>query len=183
MKKGKLIIVSAPSGCGKGTMLKEILKDDRYYYSVSSTTREPREEDIDGVTYNFLTREQFEEKIKKDEWLEYAEYCNNYYGTPKTVTFSKLDEGKDVILEIEVEGAENVKKAYPEAVSIFILPPSIQELERRLRKRGSEEEDVIEKRIERAKYEISQSDKYDYRVVNGELEKAIDDFRSIIENL
>mgnify|MGYP000845904728 FL=1 len=183
MKKGKLIIVSAPSGCGKGTMLKEILKDDRYYYSVSSTTREPREEDIDGVTYNFLTREQFEEKIKKDEWLEYAEYCNNYYGTPKAVTFSKLDEGKDVILEIEVEGAENVKKAYPEAVSIFILPPSVQELERRLRKRGSEEEDVIEKRIERAKYEISQSDKYDYRVVNGELEKAIDDFRSIIENL
>ena len=99
------------------------------------------------------------------------------------MTFSKLDEGKDVILEIEVEGAENVKKAYPEAVSIFILPPSVQELERRLRKRGSEEEDVIEKRIERAKYEISQSDKYDYRVVNGELEKAIDDFRSIIENL
>ena len=92
MKKGKLIIVSAPSGCGKGTMLKEILKDDRYYYSVSSTTREPREEDIDGVTYNFLTREQFEEKIKKDEWLEYAEYCNNYYGTPKAVTFNKLDE-------------------------------------------------------------------------------------------
>ena len=183
MKKGKLIIVSAPSGCGKGTMLKEILKDDRYYYSVSSTTREPREEDIDGVTYNFLTREQFVEKIKKDEWLEYAEYCNNYYGTPKSVTFQKLDEGKDVILEIEVEGAENVKKAYPEAVSIFILPPSIQELERRLRKRGSEEENVIEKRIERAKYEISQSDKYDYRVVNGELEKAIDDFRSIIENL
>lgn len=182
-KKGKLIIVSAPSGCGKGTMLKEILKDDRYYYSVSSTTRKPREEDIEGVTYNFLTKEQFEEKIKENEWLEYTEYCNNYYGTPKSVTFRKLDEGKDVILEIEVEGAENIKKAYPEAVSIFILPPSIQELERRLRKRGSEQEDVIEKRVERAKYEISQSEKYDYRVVNGELEKAIDDFRSIIESL
>lgn len=182
-KKGKLIIVSAPSGCGKGTMLKEILKDNRYYYSVSSTTRKPREEDIEGVTYNFLTKEQFEEKIKENEWLEYTEYCNNYYGTPKSVTFRKLDEGKDVILEIEVEGAENIKKAYPEAVSIFILPPSIQELERRLRKRGSEQEDVIEKRVERAKYEISQSEKYDYRVVNGELEKAIDDFRSIIESL
>ena len=183
MKNGKLIIVSAPSGCGKGTILREILKDDKYYYSISSTTRKPREEDVDGVTYNFLTREQFEEKIKKGEWLEYAEYCNNYYGTPKSVTFQKLDEGKNVILEIEVEGAENVKKAYPEAVSIFILPPTIQELDRRLRKRGSENEAIIEERIRRAKYEISQSEKYDYTIVNGELEKAIDDFRSIIENL
>lgn len=180
MKKGLLIVVSAPSGCGKGTILREILKDNKYYYSISSTTREPRKEDIDGVTYNFVTREKFEEDIKSGAMLEYAEYCGNYYGTPKKLVDENLNNGKHVILEIEVQGAKKVKVLRPDAKFIFIAPPSIQELERRLRKRNSETEEVINERVNQAKEELTHIKDYDYTIVNGELNDAIDDFKSIV---
>ncbi|MGN1087263.1 MAG: guanylate kinase [Porcipelethomonas sp.] len=180
MNKGLLFVVSAPSGCGKGTILSEILKDDRFYYSVSSTTRSPREGEINGVSYNFLTKEQFEELISSDGMLEYAQYCDNYYGTPKEMVEKKRLEGKNVILEIEVQGAMQVKKNCSDAVLIFIMPPSVAELERRLRKRGTETDDVIAKRVAKAVEEIPFAHKYDYVVVNGELEKAVDDFKAVI---
>lgn len=180
MNKGLLFVVSAPSGCGKGTILSEILKDDRFYYSVSATTRAPREGEIDGVNYNFMTREQFEQLIGSDGMLEYAQYCGNYYGTEKTPVERKLLDGKNVILEIEVQGAMQVRKNCPDAVLIFIMPPSVAELERRLRKRGTETDDVISKRVSKAADEIPYAKNYDYIVVNGELEKAVEDFKAII---
>lgn len=180
MNNGHLFVVSAPSGCGKGTILAEILKNDNFYYSVSSTTRAPREGEVDGVNYNFRTKEQFEELIASDRMLEYAQFCENYYGTEKEMVERKLSEGKNVILEIEVQGAMQVKERRPDATMIFIMPPSISELERRLRKRGTETDEVIAKRVAEAAGEIAYAYKYDYVVVNGELEKAIDDFKAVI---
>lgn len=179
-KKGQLIVVSAPSGCGKGTILAEILKDDSFYYSVSATTRSPREGEQDGVNYHFLTREKFEELINSGSMLEYAEYCGNYYGTPLTYIDENLNKGKNVILEIEVEGAMNVRRLRPDAVLIFILPPSVKELRRRLEKRGTETREVIDNRIAQAAREIKCADKYDYIMVNGPLDKAVEDFRTIV---
>lgn len=180
MNKGLLFVISAPSGCGKGAILSEILKDDRFYYSVSSTTRSPRVGEIDGISYDFLTTEQFEELIDSNGMLEYAQYCNNYYGTPKEVIERKRLEGKNVILEIEVQGAMQVKKNCSDAVLIFIMPPSIAELERRLRKRGTEIDEVIAQRVSKSVEEIPYANKYDYVIVNGELEKAIEDLKSVI---
>lgn len=180
MNRGLLIVVSAPSGCGKGTLLAEILKDKDYYYSVSATTRSPREGEVDGVNYHFTTREEFEELIKSDGMLEYAQYCGNYYGTPKKEVEKKLSEGKNVILEIEVQGAMQVKKIAPEGVFVFILPPSVSELKKRLLKRGTEEISVIEKRVSEAVGEIKYAEKYDYVIVNDDLSKAVDDFKMVI---
>lgn len=180
MSKGMLIVVSGPSGCGKGTVLAEILKSDRIFYSVSATTRSPRPGETDGVNYYFLTKEKFEKLIDEDGMLEYASYCGNYYGTPKKPVEDMLEQGKHVILEIEVQGAMKVMEKCPEAVFVFILPPSLKELERRLNKRGTEAEDVIKKRLSEAAGEISQAHKYDYAVINGELEKAVDDLKAII---
>ncbi len=180
MNKGLLFVVSAPSGCGKGTILAEILKDDRYFYSVSSTTRKPREGEVDGVNYNFLTKEQFEELIENDGMLEYACFCDNYYGTSKEMVEKKRLEGKHVILEIEVQGAMQVKEKCKDAVLIFIMPPSVSELERRLKKRGTESDDVIAKRVAQATEEIKVAHNYDYVVVNDGLEKAIEDFKIVI---
>ncbi len=180
MNKGLLFVVSAPSGCGKGTILAEILKDEKFYYSVSSTTRAPREGEIDGVSYNFLTNEQFKKLIDSDGMLEYAQYCDNYYGTPKEMVEQKRLEGKNVILEIEVQGAMQVKKNCSDAILIFVMPPSVSELERRLKKRGTEADEVIAKRVSKAVEEIPFAHQYDYAVVNGELEKAIEDFKSIV---
>lgn len=180
MIKGTLFVVSAPSGCGKGTILKEVFKDaDKIYYSVSATTRAPRDEDTDGVTYHFMTKDGFESLIRNDGFLEYAEYCGNYYGTPKAPVMEKLENGCDVVLEIETIGAFNVKEAYPEAVMIFILPPSLKELKRRLLKRGTESLKVVDKRIERARDEILLADRYDYILINDGLEKAVEDFKNI----
>lgn len=180
MNKGMLIVVSGPSGCGKGTVLAEILKSDRIFYSVSATTRSPRPGETDGVNYYFLTKEKFEKLIEEDGMLEYASYCGNYYGTPKKPVEDMLEQGKHVILEIEVQGAMKVMEKCPEAVFVFILPPSLKELERRLNKRGTEAEDVIKKRLSEAAGEIKQAYKYNYAVINGELEKAVDDLKAII---
>lgn len=179
--KGRMIVVSAPSGCGKGTILAEILKSHEYYYSVSATTRSPREGEVDGVNYHFISKEEFEKLIKEDGMLEYAQYCGNYYGTPKKILYDKMEQGINVILEIEVQGAMKVKKLCPDAVFIFIIPPSISELERRLRKRGTESDEVIAKRVAEAAGEIKKAVNYDYILVNAALEDAVEDFKSIIK--
>ncbi len=182
MSKGTLFIVSGPSGCGKGTVLGEILKQDNVYYSVSATTRAPRPGEINGVNYHFLSKDEFEKLIENGGMLEYANYCGNYYGTPKKPVEDMLAEGKNVILEIEVQGALKVMEKCPEAVSVFILPPSLKELRRRLHKRGTETEEVVEKRIGEAAGEIRKAVNYDYVMINGELEIAVSDLLSIINS-
>lgn len=178
--KGLLLVVSAPSGCGKGTILGEILKDDSFYYSISATTRAPREGEQDGVNYHFITKEEFEQRIAQGGMLEYAQYCGNYYGTPKKEVEQMREAGRDVILEIEVEGAMKVRALCPDAVFLFIAPPSVEELRRRLNKRGTEAAGVIEERVSQAARELSYANRYDYIIVNGELEKAIQDFRTVV---
>lgn len=180
MSRGMLIVVSGPSGCGKGTILAEILKDDKFFYSISATTRSPRPGEVDGVNYLFLSKDKFEELIKEDGMLEYASYCENYYGTPRKPVEDMLEKGKHVILEIEVQGAMKIKEKCPEAVFLFILPPSLKELRRRLNKRGTEAEDVIEKRLNEAAGEIGQAYKYDYAVINGDLDAAVEDIKDVI---
>lgn len=180
--KGIPIVISAPSGCGKDTILEQLFKiNDNLRYSVSATTRAKREGEINGVSYHFHTTSSFEEMIANGEVLEYTKYCGNYYGTPKKSVTDVIESGKDVILKIEVEGAMNIKKIFPDAPLIFILPPSIAELERRLRKRGTETEETIKARIETAKKELECADKFDYVVVNAELEKAVEDVNTIIK--
>ena len=178
--KGLLLVVSAPSGCGKVTILGEILKDASFYYSISATTRAPREGEQDGVNYHFITKEEFKQRIAQGGMLEYAQYCGNYYGTPKKEVEQMRDAGRDVILEIEVEGAMKVRALCPDAVFLFIAPPSVEELRRRLNKRGTEAAEVIEERVSQAARELSYADRYDYIIVNGELEKAIQDFRTVV---
>ena len=180
MNKGILIVVSAPSGCGKGTILAEVMKDEKFYYSVSATTRSPRPGETDGVNYHFLGREQFEELIKTGGMLEYAEYCGNYSGTPRDKVLEKINEGKNVILEIEVQGAMQIREKCPEAVFVFIAPPSVAELRNRLEKRGTETPEVINQRVSEAAQEISFAYRYDYVVVNNILEDAVNDFISVI---
>lgn len=180
MNKGLLWVISGPSGCGKGTILTEILKNDKFYYSISATTRNPRPGEIDGVNYHFLTKENFEELIQNDGMLEYAAYCDNYYGTPRKPVEDMLNQGKHVILEIEVQGAMKIKEKCPDAKFVFILPPSLKELRRRLNKRDTESEEVIEKRLNEASGEIKQAYKYDYALINGELSVAVDDLLAII---
>lgn len=181
MNKGLLIVVSGPSGCGKGTVLSEVLKNDDFYYSVSATTRMPREGEVDGIQYHFMTKSEFEKLIDNNGMLEYASYCDNYYGTPRKAVEDMRCLGKDVILEIEVKGAMKVMQSCPDAVFVFILPPSVNELERRLRKRGTEAEDKIIKRLREACDEIKCAEKYNYIIVNGELEKAVDDLKAVIK--
>ena len=180
MSKGLLIVVSGPSGCGKGTILAEILNDEKFFYSISATTRNPRPGEVDGVNYHFLTKEKFENLIETDGMLEYASYCDNYYGTPRKPVEDMLNEGRHVILEIEVQGAMKIKEKCPDAKFIFILPPSLKELRKRLNKRGTESEKVIEKRLNEATSEINQAYKYDYTLINGDLSEAVDDLLAII---
>lgn len=182
MSKGTLFVISAPSGTGKGTIVSRILADDpSVHFSVSATTRGPREGETDGVNYYFITREEFSGLIESGGMLEYAEFCGNFYGTPKKPVFDKLLEGHDVILEIETVGAMKVKKACPEAVGIFILPPSLYELRRRLEKRATDPEEVIAARVAQAKSEIEKSYQYDYVVVNDDLEKAVADVKTVMK--
>ncbi|MCQ2469609.1 MAG: guanylate kinase [Ruminococcus sp.] len=180
MNKGRLIIFSAPSGCGKGTMLEQILKDDNFCVSVSATTRSPREGEIDGVNYHFLSTDDFMSRIDNGDFLEYASYCDNFYGTLRSEVDRMLEQGKNVILEIEVQGALKVMKKCPTALSVFIAPPSVGELRRRLHKRGTESDEVIEKRIAQSSREIALASKYDYIIINDALEDAVDDFFSVV---
>ena len=158
MSKGRLIVFSAPSGCGKGTMLAEILKDENYCVSVSATTRSPREGEVDGVNYYFMSKGDFLQRVADSEFLEYAEYCDNYYGTLMSEVDGKLNEGKNVILEIEVQGAQKIREKRPDALMIFILPPSVSELRRRLKKRGTETDEVIEQRAVTGRIHISRTE-------------------------
>lgn len=181
--KGTLYVISAPSGCGKGTILSEVLKNFKnIHYSVSATTRQPREGELNGVNYYFITREEFETEISNGGMFEYAEFCGNYYGTPKAKVMEKLDLGIDVILEIETVGAMKVKESYPDAVLIFILPPSIDTLKERLIGRGTEALDVIDRRVGEAASEIEKSYNYDYVLVNDNLIDAIEGLEIIMKS-
>lgn len=179
-RKGLLIVLSGPSGCGKGTMVAEILKRGDCAVSVSATTRNPREGEENHVHYHFVSKTEFEQMIAENQLLEYAEYCGNYYGTPRSYVDELREAGKHVILEIEVQGAFQIRERCPDAVLVFTVPPTIDELRRRLHKRGTETEDVIEKRINRAKEELPLAEKYDYIVLNDALEDAVDDFAAVL---
>ncbi len=180
-QNGKLVLYSGSSGVGKGTILKKLKElDENVWVSVSNTTRGPREGETAGVDYNYITREEFEDLIAQNGYLEYAGYCGNYYGTPLAPLNEKLAEGKTVFLEIEIEGALQVMKQFPDILSIFIVPPSFEELERRLRSRGTEDEATIEKRREKAKEEISCRGRYKYNVINDDLDKAVREVYDII---
>lgn len=173
-KKGIIFIMSGPSGVGKGTIREKVLKQiPDLIFSVSVTTRKKRPGEIDGKDYIFVSREKFEEMIRNNELLEWAEVYGNYYGTPSKIVEKALIEGKDVLLEIDVQGAKNVKRRYPEAVSIFIFPPSVEDLILRLKKRATETQEEFQRRIEKAKREMDEVIYYNYVVVNDKLEDAI----------
>ena len=180
---GQLIIISAPSGAGKGSVISGLLERDKknLWLSVSTTSRQPRSNDIPGVTYNFVSKEEFEKLIEEDYFLEYTNYVGNYYGTPKQAIKEKLDQGIDVILEIEIEGAMNIKKLVPEALFIFIMPPSLKTLVTRLKNRKTDSKDKIIERFHTAYKEINEVTKYNYVVVNDELDDAIDKVESILK--
>lgn len=179
-KKGLLIVMSGPSGTGKGTVCEELKKDDSIFVSVSMTSRNIRENEIDGVTYHYTTPEGFEKMIENGKMLEWAQYNGNYYGTPRDAVEKMLDEGKNVLLEIEVQGALQIKKNFPEAVLIFVVPPSIEVLRQRLTDRGRESAEEIEKRIDTAKWEITKAEEYNYIVVNDDLSECVNDVFDII---
>jgi len=179
--EGLLIVVSGPAGSGKGTVLANIINETEFIYSVSITTRTPRDGEIHGVNYYFTDVYDFKKRIEADDFLEYAEYAGNYYGTPKSNIMKHLSEGRNVILELEVKGAMNVKEKFPDAVLIFLLPPDFKTLEKRLRKRGSESEDKILKRLEIAKWEFEHFYKYDYLVVNNHPRTAADEILNIVK--
>ena len=182
-ERGLLIVFSGPSGVGKGTVRQEIFStpDHKFEYSVSMTTRAQRPGEVDGKDYFFRSREEFEELIRKGQMLEYAEYVGNYYGTPLTYVNETLDKGIDVFLEIEVQGALQVKKKVPDAVFIFLTPPDLNELQERLIGRGTDSEEVIAQRIERAREEIALMSEYDYAIVNDEVPLAAERVKRVIE--
>ncbi len=181
-KKGLLIVLSGPSGSGKGTVLRELLKEEEnIFLSVSATTRSPRPGEENGVHYFFLSREEFEAEIANDGMLEHACYCENYYGTPKKPVFDRCDNGQDVILEIEVQGAMQVLEKQKEAVSIFIMPPSLTELRERLIGRQTEDMETVERRLATALEEMKYAKQYDYIVVNDSIQEAVKDIKAILQ--
>ncbi len=186
MKKGLLIILSGPSGVGKGTIRKKIFKNKKLnlVYSISMTTRKPRKKEIPNVDYYFVSEDIFKENIKNDNFLEYCQFVGNYYGTPKDKVEQWIDNGKNVLLEIEINGANQVlsKVKGDNIVSIFLLPPSLEELEKRIRLRKSESEEVIKERLEKARREINKTEGYDYIVINDDLNRASKEISEIILN-
>ena len=179
--KGLLIVISGFSGAGKGTLMKQMVnRYDRYALSISMTTREPRKGEKHGREYFFSTKEQFEDKIKEAGFIEYASYCNNYYGTPKDYVEAKRTEGKDVILEIEIQGAMKVKEEYPDAILLFVMPPSAEVLYQRLTGRGTETKEVIQTRMQRAVEESVGIEQYDYIIVNDDLETCIQEMYQLL---
>lgn len=181
-ERGLLIVLSGPSGVGKGTVRKEIFSqnDTAFEYSISMTTRKPREGEVDGVDYFFKTREEFESLIEQDKLLEYAEFVGNYYGTPVDYVRETLDKGKDVFLEIEVQGARQVREKFPDGLFIFLVPPSLSELKNRIVTRGTETEDVINNRMNAAREEIEMMNLYDYVVENDHVEHACERIKAIV---
>ena len=183
MSRGRLFIISGPSGSGKDTVLAEVFKRcPDIDFSISSVTREMRKGEVEGEKYNFISREKFESMIENDELLEHNVFVNNYYGTPKAPVVKCLDGGRDMIVEIDVNGAAQIREKMPEAISVFIMPPSLETLKARLSGRGTDEPSVVEKRLEVALYEISQAVKYDYIVVNDVLQEAVNDFITVIKS-
>ena len=181
-KRGKLLVLSGPSGCGKGTVLRELMRGrEDMAFSVSATTRAPRPGEVDGREYYFVSRERFDEMVAEGELLEHAEFVGNCYGTPKAPVLQQLENGKHVLLDIEVQGAAQVKKAMPEAVLVFLAPPSLEELERRLRGRGTETEEKIQQRLKTAGYEMTLAGEYDYTVVNDEVARAAAELAEILK--
>lgn len=180
--RGILVVVSGFAGSGKGTLMRRLLETyDNYALSVSMTTRPPRPGERDGVEYFFSTREDFEKKIAQDGLIEYAEYCGNYYGTPRRYVEEQLEAGRDVILEIEIQGAFQIKKKFPEAVLVFVTPPSAAELKRRLVGRGTETMEVIDRRMRRAAEEAGSIGDYDYLVVNDDVQTCAEEIHGIIQ--
>ena len=181
MYRGKTFIIAGPSGVGKGTIIKKLFESrDNLYFSVSATTRSPRPGEVDGVDYHFLSRERFEEWIDRNAFLEHAEFVGNLYGTPKKYVDEAMDSGKDVILDIEVQGAEQVHRQRPDVVRIFIAPPSWEELERRLVGRGTEDPEKVRRRLERSREDILLARYYDYLVINSDLDQAVEEIQAII---
>ncbi|PMB43813.1 guanylate kinase [Fischerella thermalis CCMEE 5205] len=171
---GKLIVLTGPSGVGKGTLMRSLLaRHPELYYSVSATTRSPRPGEIDGKDYYFISRSKFEQLVAAGEFLEWAEFAGNYYGTPREPVINQICSGKLVLLEIELEGARQIRRSFPEALSIFILPPSFSELEKRIRTRGQDSEEAIARRLRRAQDEINAADEFDIQIVNDDFETAL----------
>ena len=182
-RKGLLLVVSGPSGAGKGTICKSILEqNDHIKLSISATTRKPRTGEVHGVNYFFIEKEEFKTMIEQGEFLEYAQIYDNFYGTPKSAIMETLEKGQDVILEIEMQGARQVKEVYPEGIFVFVLPPSLKELKNRIVGRGTETAEEIEKRFSCAFEEIKQIDDYDYFIVNQDVEKSVKELESIISS-
>ena len=180
-RRGKTFIVSGPSGVGKSTVLRALFQGrDDLYFSVSATTRPPREGEVDGKDYHFITADRFRSMIEEDAFLEYAEYVSNFYGTPKKYVDEAMDAGKDAILDIEIQGAAQVSAKRPDTVRIFIAPPSWEELERRLTARGTDTPEKIQKRLLRAKVELDSASGYDYFVINDTVEQAVEELRAIL---
>ena len=183
MPKGKTFIICGPSGVGKGTVVSRLLEaDPTLYFSVSATTRAPREGEAEGREYFFKTREEFEEMIAREELIEYACYVGNYYGTPRAYVEEQLEQGRDVVLEIEIQGARKIKSQFPDAVLLFVTTKDAQELKKRLISRGTEDPDVIDQRLLRAVQESEGIEEYDYLVVNDRLEVCVEEIHSIIES-
>lgn len=182
MRRGLLIVVSGPAGSGKGTVNSQLVATGDFVFSVSATTRAPRPGEVNGVNYHFIDKEEFQRRIDENGFLEYTTYCDNFYGTPLKEAMAVLESGKNLILEIECDGAKNVKRIFPDAVLIMLIPPTYAIQEERLRGRGTETEEVIRKRLEKAKREIEQIDAYDYIVYNynGGAAVAVDDIKAIV---
>lgn len=182
VRKGMLLVISGPSGTGKGTLIERLMKEDpTLVFSVSATTRAPRPGEIDGVHYHFVTNEQYDQLVAENAFVEYANVHGNRYGTLRSEVYERLERGENVVLDIDVQGALNVIASEKEKVSIFILPPSMQELRSRLTGRGTETEEAVERRLHNAVWEISQKDKYQYKVINDDLESCLHTLQAIIE--